>query len=196
MTVRDLVLYPDPLLQARCRPVEAITAEVRQLIDDMVETMYDAPGVGLAAPQVGSDLRIVVMDCSDKEAPAELRVLINPEIVARRGELVWEEGCLSIPGVYDKVTRAAHIRVRALDREGKPIEFEAEELLSVCVQHELDHLNGVLFLDHLSRLKRRIAERAFKKNLPTWHKEQEEKRRKREAGEAPSPPPADLEERL
>jgi peptide deformylase len=185
MSVLDLVLYPDARLSQMCEPVAEVNEEIQALVDDMVETMYDAGGVGLAAPQIGKNLRITVMDCSDRDEDKEeasepdLRVLINPEITHREGKLTWEEGCLSIPGVYDKVKRAAKIRVKALDRDGNPYEFEAEELLAVCVQHEIDHLDGVLFLDHLSRLRRRLAERSYKRTLPGYIKEFAERKKER-----------------
>lgn len=184
MSVLDLVLYPDARLSQMCEPVAEVNEEIQALVDHMVETMYDAGGVGLAAPQIGHNLRITVIDCSDrdeeKEAEPDLRVLINPEITRREGSLMWEEGCLSIPGVYDKVKRSAKISVKALNRDGQPYEFDAEDLLAVCVQHEIDHLDGVLFLDHLSRLRRRLAERTYKRTLPAYLKEFAERKKERE----------------
>lgn len=187
MSILDIVLYPDERLKRRCKPVAEVNEEVRKLVDDMFQTMYDAPGVGLAAPQVGSDLRVIVLDCSPPDGTPQPHALINPEIFHKEGKLVWEEGCLSIPSVYEKVERAAKVKVRYLDRAGEPQEMEADELLAVCIQHEVDHLDGVLFLDHLSRLKRRLAERAFKKNLPNYFKDLEEKKKKRAEGEKPKP---------
>ncbi len=186
MAVLDLVLYPDDALRISCRPVEAITDEVRKLVEDMVETMYDAPGVGLAAPQVGSDLRITVIDCSVPEDPANLWVLINPTILERSGSIIWEEGCLSIPGVYMEVRRAERVVVKAMNLKGETYEIEADGLEAVCLQHEIDHLNGVLFLDHLSRLKHRMALKTYKRTLPAWIEERAEKLKKK--GQEPAPP--------
>lgn len=144
--------FPDPRLRTRAQPVEQVDAALRKLIDDMFETMYAAPGIGLAATQVNVHKRVLVIDVS--ESRKEKLVLINPEILSRDGVEETEEGCLSVPGVYDKVIRADSIRVRALDRDGKQIEFDAQGLLAVCIQHEIDHLDGKLFVDYLSELKR------------------------------------------
>ena len=168
MAILDIVLHPDERLRVKCRPVDKVDDEIRGLVDDMIDTMYDAPGVGLAAPQVGSDLRITVMDCSAPEDEPELHVFINPEIIDRQGSIVWEEGCLSIPGVYSNVKRAQSVTVRALNRDGETFEVSGEDLLAVCLQHEIDHLNGVLFLDHLSRLKLRMALKTYKRTLPAY----------------------------
>ena len=138
-----------------------VDAEVRQLVDDMFETMYAAPGIGLAAVQVNVPLRVVVIDISEEHD--QPMCFINPEIVETSGVETMEEGCLSVPGYYDKVTRAARVRVRALDREGRPFELEADELLGVCIQHEIDHLDGKLFVDYLSRLKRERARKKIEK---------------------------------
>lgn len=173
MAVMEIVLYPDERLETKCEPVDVVDDEIRNLVDDMVETMYDAPGIGLAAPQVGVLKRITVIDVRPGEGEEgkegaevnDLRVFINPEIIEREGTIVWEEGCLSIPGVYEKVKRSARVKVRALDRDGNPFELEAEELLAVCLQHEIDHLDGVVFFDHLSHLKRRLALKKYKKAL-------------------------------
>lgn len=168
MAVRQIVyhmFHPGDVLTTRAEPVAEVDDEIRALVDDMAETMYDAPGIGLAAPQVGVGKRITVIDTSGPEEQADLRVLINPQIVHAEGKITWEEGCLSIPGVYEKVQRKARVRVRALDRDGQPYEFEADGLLAVAVQHELDHLDGVLFLDHLSPLKRRLALKKYRKTL-------------------------------
>jgi len=148
----DIVLYPDEGLREVCKPVPEMTDELDKLIDEMFYTMYDAPGIGLAAPQVAVQQRLIVVDISEtKDEPI---ALLNPEIVKTAGKITWEEGCLSIPGIYAKVDRPSDILVRGMDRDGKTIEFEANELLAVCIQHELDHLKGKLFVDYLSPLKR------------------------------------------
>jgi len=152
MALLTILEYPDPRLRTRAQPVAAVDAGIRRLIDDLFETMYSAPGVGLAATQVNVHLRVLVVDITeDRSRPL---ALVNPEIVERSGEGKLEEGCLSVPGVYETVKRADRIRVRALDRSGKRQEFEAEGLLAVCIQHEMDHLDGKLFVDYLSELKR------------------------------------------
>ncbi len=143
--------YPDPRLRRKALPVEKVDDTVRRLVDDMAETMYAAPGIGLAAVQVNELQRVVVIDIS--ESRDQLRVFINPEIVARDGVQTYEEGCLSVPGIYEEVTRAHRVRVRALDRDGKPFELEVEDMLATCIQHEIDHLDGKVFVDYLSRLK-------------------------------------------
>ncbi len=144
--------YPDPRLHTVAKPVQAVDERIRALVDDMAETMYAAPGIGLAATQVDVHERVVVIDIS--ETHKDLKVFINPEIVAQSGRAEGEEGCLSVPGVFDRVTRAERVTVRALDRDGQPFEVEAEGLLAVCIQHELDHLQGKVFVDYLSILKR------------------------------------------
>src|SRR5579871_3580234 len=151
MAIRDILLYPDARLNIVARPVAQVDDEIRTLVDDMAETMYAAPGIGLAATQLDVHLRVIVIDAS--EARNELVVLINPEIVAAEGEQQCEEGCLSVPGVYEPVTRAAKVTVRALDRDGQPFELTAEGMLAVCIQHEMDHLVGRVFVERLSRLK-------------------------------------------
>jgi len=143
--------YPDPRLRRKALPVGKVDDTVRRLVDDMAETMYAAPGIGLAAVQVNEPLRVVVIDIS--ESRDQLQVFINPEIVARDGVQTFEEGCLSVPGIYEEVTRAHRVRVRALDRDGRPFELEAEGMLATCLQHEIDHLEGKVFVDYLSRLK-------------------------------------------
>ncbi|WP_018076646.1 peptide deformylase [Thiobacillus denitrificans] len=148
----DILHYPDARLHTVAKPVQAVDARIRKLIDDMAETMYAAPGIGLAATQVNVHERVVVIDIS--ETHDELRVFINPEIVAQSGREESEEGCLSVPGIFDKVERAERVTVRALDRDGKLFEIEAEGLLAVCIQHEMDHLMGKVFVDYLSNLKR------------------------------------------
>lgn len=163
MALLPILRYPDPRLHTRAAPVTAVTDEIRQLVRDMAETMYEAPGVGLAATQVDVHLRIVVIDVSEDHEG--LRAFINPEIVERSGEQVCEEGCLSVPGIYESVTRSAWVKVRALDENGKPFELEAEGLLAVCIQHETDHLDGKVFVEYLSSLKQnrirtKLAKRA------------------------------------
>ncbi|MGB1297592.1 MAG: peptide deformylase [Psychrobium sp.] len=152
MAVLTVLRFPDKRLRTVAEPVAEVTSETKKIIDDMLETMYDEKGVGLAATQVDIHQRIVVMDCSeDQETPI---IMVNPEIIAREGSMMNEEGCLSVPGVYASVERAEKVTVRALDRDGKEFEFDAEELLAICVQHELDHLLGKVFVDYLSPLKR------------------------------------------
>jgi peptide deformylase len=151
MTIRSILHYPDPRLRRQASPVPAVTDEVRRLVDDMAETMYDAPGIGLAAIQVNEPWRVIVIDVS--QTRDQLQVFINPEILSREGEQELEEGCLSVPGIYEPVTRAHSIRVRALNHDGQPFEIEAEDLLATCIQHEIDHLDGKVFVDYLSRLK-------------------------------------------
>jgi peptide deformylase len=152
MALLKILEYPDPRLRKVAAPVAAVTPEVKKLVRDMAETMYAAPGIGLAATQVDVHKRIIVMDLSDTHD--ELRVFINPELLAAEGETECEEGCLSVPGYYDKVVRAAKIRVRALNDQGDPFELEADGMLAVCIQHEMDHLLGKVFVDRLSPLKR------------------------------------------
>jgi len=152
MALLPILEFPDPRLRTRAQPVAEVDAALRKLIDDMFETMYAAPGIGLAATQVNVHKRLLVIDIS--ESRKEPLALVNPEILEREGVEETEEGCLSVPGIYDKVTRADKIRVRALNRDGKQIEFDAEGLLAVCIQHEIDHLDGKLFVDYLSDLKR------------------------------------------
>lgn len=163
MALLPILRYPDPRLHTVAKPVTEVDARIRKLVDDMLATMYDADGVGLAATQVDVHERVIVMDTSeDRKDP---RVLINPEIVAHSDELrVAEEGCLSVPTIYDKVERYARVTVRAMNREGQTYEFEAEGLASVCVQHEMDHLVGKVFVEYLSSLKRdRIKTKMLKK---------------------------------
>jgi peptide deformylase len=151
--ILDILEYPDPRLRTLAKPVTTVTDEIRTLIDDMFETMYDAPGIGLAASQVNMHQQIVVMDLSDDNS--EPRVFINPEIKILDGDLEsMQEGCLSVPGFYEDVERIEHCLIKALDRNGEAFEIEARGLLAVCIQHEMDHLNGKLFVDYLSSLKR------------------------------------------
>ncbi|MHC6153382.1 peptide deformylase [Bradyrhizobium elkanii] len=165
MALREIIILPDKQLRLVSKPIEKVTPEIRKLADDMLETMYDAPGIGLAAIQVAQPLRLITMDLAKRdehgETTAKPRVFINPEIVARSEELsVYEEGCLSIPEYYEEVERPARVRVRFTDLDGKVHEEDAEGLYATCIQHEIDHLNGVLFVDYLSKLKR---DRVFKK---------------------------------
>jgi peptide deformylase len=163
MAKLDILEFPDPRLRTRARLVEQadFTPALQTLIDDMFETMYAAPGIGLAATQVDRHLRFMVMDISeDHSAP---RVFINPEIISRDGEQVYQEGCLSVPGIFADVTRANRISVRALDRDGQPYELEADGLLAVCIQHEMDHLDGKVFVDYLSPLKREMVRKKLAK---------------------------------
>jgi peptide deformylase len=162
MALLTILEYPDPRLRKVAAPVTAVTPDVQKLVQDLAETMYAAPGVGLAATQVDVHKRIIVMDLS--ETRDQLRVFINPELLAADGEAECEEGCLSVPGYYEKVVRAARVRVRAQDGRGEPFELDAEGLLAVCIQHEMDHLLGKVFVDRLSPLKRaRLAARLRKK---------------------------------
>lgn len=151
MALRTILHYPDPRLRQVASPVEAVDDQVRVLVNDMAETMYAAPGIGLAAIQINVARRVVVIDVS--ETRNQLQVFINPQILEREGKQVFEEGCLSVPGIFDEVERSKHIRVRALDRSGQPFELEADGLLATCIQHEIDHLDGKVFVDYLSRLK-------------------------------------------
>jgi peptide deformylase len=151
MAVLSILRYPDPRLEKVAQPVERVDEAIHQLVGDMAETMYAAPGIGLAATQVDVHKRVLVLDVSDTRD--QLLVLINPEILAREGEQECEEGCLSVPGVYDVVKRAEKVKVRALNRDGQVFELAAEGLLAVCIQHEMDHLEGKVFVEYLSRLK-------------------------------------------
>ena len=154
--------FPDPRLRKKAVPVEVVDDPLRQLIDDMFETMYEAPGIGLAATQVDVHRRLLVADVSqDKDEP---QVLINPEILERDGSAITEEGCLSVPGYYEEIERAEHIKVRYLDRDGNEQESEYEGLLAVCVQHEIDHLDGKLFVDYLSEIKRQRIRKRLEKD--------------------------------
>ena len=161
--VHEIVKYPDPILQKPTEQVTAFDAELRALVDDMFESMYAAHGIGLAAPQIGIPKRITVIDLSFQKNPEEKIVLINPEIVHREGRQVEEEGCLSLPEIREKVTRAARVKVKAQDVQGKWFELDGEELLSRAFQHEIDHLDGVLFIFRLSMLKKDLALRKIRK---------------------------------
>jgi len=158
MTVRPILTAPDPRLQAISTDVETVTAETRSLIDDMAESMYAADGIGLAAVQIGVPKRVIVIDLDQKEGKKNPRAFINPKITWASEEMaVFEEGCLSVPEIWDDVERPARIKAEYLDRDGKKQSLEADGMLATCLQHEMDHLNGVLFIDHLSRLKRSMA---------------------------------------
>lgn len=161
----DILQYPDPRLRVRAAPVTTVDADVRELIDNMAETMYQAPGIGLAAIQVGVAKRVVVIDISQERN--DLKAFVNPEIVAHEGDAVMDEGCLSVPGVYEPVARAQKVRVRALDRDGNLFELEADGLLAVCIQHEIDHLDGKVFVDYLSRLKQQRIRKKLEKQQRT-----------------------------
>jgi peptide deformylase len=182
MAKRDILIIPDKRLRLKSEPVGAIDKSVRALIDDMFETMYEAPGIGLAAIQIGVPKRVVTMDLAKKDEPKAPQVFINPEVIWQSEEkAVYEEGCLSIPEYYEEVERPHAVRVKFLDREGKLQEIEASGLLATCLQHEIDHINGVLFIDHISKLKRdmvlkkfakaakRGERRVFKDDLPEHH---------------------------
>lgn len=161
MAILDILHFPDPRLRKHAQPVAEVDDEIRRIVDDMFETMYAAPGIGLAATQVNVQKQIIVIDVSkDQNEP---HVLINPEIVSRDGEEEMEEGCLSVPGYYETVQRAERIRVRALDRDGQAFELETDDLLAVCIQHEMDHLAGKLFVDYLSPLKRQRIQKKLEK---------------------------------
>lgn len=161
MAIRNILHFPDPRLREVAAPVETVDDEIRQLVDDMAETMYDAPGIGLAATQINVHKRVITIDISPERS--SLLVLINPEIVSGEGEQTLEEGCLSVPGIYERVTRSEKIKVRAIGRDGKPFELEAEELLAVCIQHEIDHLDGKVFVDYLSPLKQQRIDKKLQK---------------------------------
>jgi peptide deformylase len=161
MALREILHFPDPRLRLRARPVDQVDASVRRLVDDMFETMYAAPGIGLAATQINEQKRILVADVSDDQSAPYC--LINPEILSREGEEEMDEGCLSVPGFYETVRRAERIRVRALNRDGEQYELEVDGLLAVCIQHEIDHLDGKLFVDYLSTLKRNRIRKKLEK---------------------------------
>jgi peptide deformylase len=167
MAKLEILEFPDPRLRTVAKPVEKVDDELRNLIDDMFETMYAAPGIGLAATQVNVHQRLIVMDLSEDQS--QPRVFINPEITPLTDDVApYEEGCLSVPGFYEKVQRPARVRIKALDRDGKEFEEEADELLATCIQHEIDHLDGKLFVDYVSRLKRD----RIKKKLEKLHRQQ------------------------
>lgn len=161
--IRTILHYPDKRLRDPGKRVEKVTPEIQALIDDMAETMYAAPGVGLAATQIGEALQLFIVDVAEEGAPSDLRVFINPEILETTGDLTWQEGCLSFPGVQEDVDRAAKVKVRAQDKNGKEFTLEAEGLLAVAIQHEYDHLQGVLMIDHMGPLKKRLTHRKMVK---------------------------------
>jgi peptide deformylase len=173
MALREIIKLPDPRLRLVSEPVKTVDAEVQKLIDDMFETMYEAPGIGLAAIQLGAPHRVVTMDLAKKDEPPEPQVFINPEILSVSHEkATYEEGCLSIPEYYAEVERPAQVTVKYLDIKGKPQQVEATGLLATCLQHEIDHLNGVLFIDHISKLKR---DRVVKKFIKAAKRDEEDK---------------------
>ena len=159
--ILDILKYPDNRLRTVAKPVEIVNTEIKQQVKDMFETMYDAPGIGLAATQVNFHQRIIVIDVSE-ECNQPL-CLINPEIIKKNGEIEWEEGCLSVPNYYESIKRANEIKVSALNQEGQTFKINANEVLAVCIQHEMDHLNGILFVDHLSKLKQKRLQKKAQK---------------------------------
>ncbi len=161
MALRQILHFPDPRLRKKAQLITKVTNDIRQLADDMLETMYDAPGIGLAATQINVQQRIVVIDITQDQS--QPYVFINPEIVEKQGEREYEEGCLSVPESYEIVSRADTVRVKALDRDGQAFELEADELLATCIQHEIDHLDGKLFVDYLSGLKRQRIKKRLEK---------------------------------
>ena len=164
MAIRPIRTVPDPILKQVSKPVEAVTDEVRALMDDMLETMYDAPGIGLAAIQIGVPQRVIVMDLASADQPRAPRYFVNPEILETVEDVLpYEEGCLSVPDFFDTVERPARVRLRYLDYQGQRVEEWADGMFAVCIQHEMDHLEGTLFIDHLSRLKRNYAVSKVKK---------------------------------
>ncbi len=164
MAIRPILTVPDPVLKQVSRPVDAVTDEIRALMDDMLETMYAAPGIGLAAVQIGVPVRVIVMDLAKEGEPPEPRHFVNPEILELEGDKqAYEEGCLSVPDFFDEVERPQRVRLRYLNYQGEQIEEWAEGMYAVCIQHEMDHLQGTLFIDHLSRLKRSYAINKVKK---------------------------------
>ncbi len=165
MALLDICTYPDPVLRTVAEPVDRIDAEVRKLIDDMAETMYEAPGIGLAANQVGKLQRLLVVDLQRPDCEHGLIVLVNPVIVATEGETSYEEGCLSVPDYYHKVRRHEHVTVQGFDQHAKPVEIEAGGLLAIVLQHEMDHLDGKLFIDRLGLVARDLFKRRWKKRL-------------------------------
>ena len=167
MALLQILHFPDPRLRKKASPISQVSEQIRQLADDMLETMYDAPGVGLAAIQVNVQKRLIVIDTSeDKSNPL---VFINPEIIDQQGQREHEEGCLSVPEAYEVVTRADTVTVKALNRDGEEFQLEADELLATCIQHEIDHLNGKLFVDHISNLKRQRIKKRLEKQQKQQH---------------------------
>jgi peptide deformylase len=165
MALLEILKYPDPRLREVAKPVASVTAETRRLVEDMAETMYAASGCGLAATQVGVGQRIFVIDIAGEDETSDLKVFINPEIYDATGTQTWEEGCLSFPGATEEIRRADRVKVRALDQFGKPFELEATGLLAIAIQHENDHLDGVLLIDKLNALRRRLVSRKVNRFL-------------------------------
>ncbi len=163
--IRPILTYPDPELKKKSAPVTVINDKIRELVADMAETMYDAPGVGLAAPQIGVHQRVIVSDVAGKDEPPDLIVAINPVIIHAEGEAYEEEGCLSVPKYSANVRRHARVVVKALNLEGEEVAWKADELLAIAFQHEIDHLDGILFIDHISPLKREIFRRKYRRTL-------------------------------
>ena len=161
--ILNILKYPDKRLRTIAKPVVSVDETIKQQVKDMFETMYEAPGIGLAATQVNFHQRIIVIDISDQ--CNEPICLINPEVIEKSGEIQWEEGCLSVPDYYENVIRANDIKVKALNQHGKTFELEASEMLSVCIQHEIDHLDGILFVDHLSKLKQKRLKKKTEKKV-------------------------------
>ncbi|MBI2371201.1 MAG: peptide deformylase [Deltaproteobacteria bacterium] len=183
MAILEILKYPDPRLRMKAEPVKEITPEIRQFLDDLAETMYAAPGVGLGATQVGRLVRALVIDTSrDGSSPLKL---VNPEITAWEGEVTWEEGCLSIPDFTEEVRRWAKVVVQGLDPNGERVEIKAEELQAVALQHEIDHLDGILFIDRLSSLKKDIFRRKWKKYVEQGRKPSSSDRSSRASGTRP-----------
>lgn len=171
----DILKYPDPFLKTVAKPVEKVDDSIKKLIEDMIETMYHAKGIGLASVQVGVDKRVVVLDIpgedeKERRKGQNLMALVNPEIISAEGTTVYEEGCLSIPGITADVDRAARLTVKALDKDGKPFQIEAAGLFAIALQHEIDHINGILFIDRISRIKREMIKRKIKKALEAEEK--------------------------
>ena len=161
--ILNILKYPDKRLRTIAKPVVSVDETIKQQVKDMLETMYEAPGIGLAATQVNFHQRIIVIDISDQ--CNEPICLINPEVIEKSGEIQWEEGCLSVPDYYENVIRANDVKVQALNQHGETFELEASEMLSVCIQHEIDHLDGILFVDHLSRLKQKRLKKKTEKKV-------------------------------
>lgn len=166
MAIINIVEYPDPILREECIEITNINQNIRKLVQDMSDTMYDAPGVGLAAPQIGENIRLIVLDPNAglEDEPSQFISLINPEIIGAEGKVESEEGCLSIPGIKETIKRHEKITVSALDLEGKKVTIQADGFLAIVLQHEIDHINGILFIDYLSRLKQKVVKAKLKKN--------------------------------
>lgn len=166
MAILKIVKYPSPVLRESCKPITSFDNNLNKLLDSMAETMYNAPGVGLAAPQVGKTIRAIVVDVGKDDQvgePAKLHKLVNPKIIAQSGKMDSEEGCLSIPGLTGVIQRATEVVINAQDESGKNLELSAGGLLAICLQHEIDHLNGILFIDHMSKLKRELVKKKLKR---------------------------------